>query len=485
MSDQWTTESDRVPTALSSPSRTSPPLRAPRAPRAPRAQPTSWLTRPRPRQQTLRRLTRSRPSLTRPPRPTRSRRATARRRRRPVDPVKEFKDELASQFGDWYVIHSYAGYENRVKANLENRTPAPQHGGLHLPGRGPHGRGHRDQERPAQARQARPDPRLRPGPHGPHRRVLGRRPAHAGRHRLRRPRPPARAADARRGLLDARAVARSPSSRRGRAGAAQGRRSQISRLRGRRVGHRHGGARSRPCRPRSPRSTPTPRSSRCSSPSSAGRPRSSCRSTRSPRSERAAEPSASAVLQHCNRVIAHGVGPRQERTKQCLPKKKISGLIKLQIQAGAATPAPPVGPALGQHGVNIMEFCKAYNAATESQRGNVIPVEITVYEDRSFTFITKTPPAAELIKKAAGVPKGSGDAAQRQGRHAHQGPAARDRRAEDAGPERQRRRRRDEDHRRHRPLRWASTPSSESSQSQPAAAGPPARRPWQDQRWSV
>jgi large subunit ribosomal protein L11 len=91
------------------------------------------------------------------------------------------------------------------------------------------------------------------------------------------------------------------------------------------------------------------------------------------------------------------------------PKKKIAALIKLQIQAGAATPAPPVGPALGQHGVNIMEFVKAYNAQTESERGNVIPVEITVYEDRSFTFITKTPPAAELIKKAAGVPKGSGE----------------------------------------------------------------------------
>ena len=90
------------------------------------------------------------------------------------------------------------------------------------------------------------------------------------------------------------------------------------------------------------------------------------------------------------------------------PKKKVTGLIKLQIQAGAANPAPPIGPALGQHGVNIMEFCKAYNAATEAQRGNVIPVEITVYEDRSFTFITKTPPAAELIKKAAGLKKGSG-----------------------------------------------------------------------------
>ncbi|GAA1534982.1 MULTISPECIES: 50S ribosomal protein L11 [Brevibacterium] len=89
------------------------------------------------------------------------------------------------------------------------------------------------------------------------------------------------------------------------------------------------------------------------------------------------------------------------------PKKKVAGLVKLQIQAGAANPAPPIGPALAQHGVNIMEFCKAYNAATESQRGNIIPVEITVFEDRSFTFILKTPPAAELIKKAAGVKSGS------------------------------------------------------------------------------
>lgn len=91
------------------------------------------------------------------------------------------------------------------------------------------------------------------------------------------------------------------------------------------------------------------------------------------------------------------------------PKKKVAGLIKLQIQAGQANPAPPIGPALGAHGVNIMEFCKAYNAATESQRGNVIPVEITVYEDRSFTFITKTPPAAVLIMKAAKIEKGSGE----------------------------------------------------------------------------
>ena len=88
--------------------------------------------------------------------------------------------------------------------------------------------------------------------------------------------------------------------------------------------------------------------------------------------------------------------------------KKVLTLIKLQIQAGNANPAPPVGPALGQHGVNIMDFCKAFNAQTQNEGGTIIPVEITVYEDRSFTFILKTPPAAELIKKAAGVAKGSG-----------------------------------------------------------------------------
>ena len=90
------------------------------------------------------------------------------------------------------------------------------------------------------------------------------------------------------------------------------------------------------------------------------------------------------------------------------PKKKVAAIVKIAINAGAANPAPPVGTALGPHGVNIMEFCKAYNAKTESQRGNIVPVEITIYEDRTFTFITKTPPAAELIKKAAGLAKGSG-----------------------------------------------------------------------------
>ena len=89
--------------------------------------------------------------------------------------------------------------------------------------------------------------------------------------------------------------------------------------------------------------------------------------------------------------------------------KKVSGYIKLQIPAGQANPAPPVGPALGHQGVNIMEFCKAFNAATKDKAGIITPVVITVYADRSFTFITKTPPAAVLLKKKAGVPKGSGE----------------------------------------------------------------------------
>jgi large subunit ribosomal protein L11 len=88
--------------------------------------------------------------------------------------------------------------------------------------------------------------------------------------------------------------------------------------------------------------------------------------------------------------------------------KKVTGFVKLQVPAGQANPAPPVGPALGQHGVNIMEFVKQFNARTQNQMGSIIPVEITVYADRSFTFITKTPPAANLLQKAAGVAKGSG-----------------------------------------------------------------------------
>ena len=92
-----------------------------------------------------------------------------------------------------------------------------------------------------------------------------------------------------------------------------------------------------------------------------------------------------------------------------MAKKKVAAVVKIQIPAGQATPAPPVGTALGPHGVAIMDFCKAYNAQTEAQRGTIIPVEITVFEDRSFTFVTKTPPAAVLIRQAIGIDKGSGE----------------------------------------------------------------------------
>ena len=92
-----------------------------------------------------------------------------------------------------------------------------------------------------------------------------------------------------------------------------------------------------------------------------------------------------------------------------MAKKQVMAVVKIQIQAGAASPAPPVGTALGPYGVAIMDFCKEYNARTESQRGNVVPVEITIFEDRSFSFVLKTPPTAELIKKAAGIAKGASD----------------------------------------------------------------------------
>ena len=129
--------------------------------------------------------------------------------------------------------------------------------------------------------------------------------------------------------------------------------------------------------------------------------------------------------------------------------KKILTPIKLQIPGGQANPAPPVGPALGQHGVNIMEFCKAFNAQTAQENGRITPVEITVYEDRSFTFITKTPPAAVLIKEALGIEKGSAGAEPEQGRQDLEVAAALDRGDQARGPERARRRSGDAGHRRH------------------------------------
>ena len=144
-------------------------------------------------------------------------------------------------------------------------------------------------------------------------------------------------------------------------------------------------------------------------------------------------------------------------------KKKLAAIIKLQIKAGAANPAPPVGPALGQHGVNIMEFCKAYNAATESQRGQVVPVEISVYEDRSFTFMLKTPPAARAAAQGRRRGEGQRRAAQDQGRQGQPGPGPRDRPDQDGRPQRQRPRRRPRRSSPAPPGRWASPSKAERS----------------------
>ena len=132
--------------------------------------------------------------------------------------------------------------------------------------------------------------------------------------------------------------------------------------------------------------------------------------------------------------------------------KKVLTTIKLQAPGGQASPAPPVGPALGQHGINIMEFVKAFNAQTPNDMGTTIPVVITVYEDRSFTFITKTPPAAVLIRQAIGIEKGSGEPNRTKVGTITQRPGARDRREEAQRPQRPRRRPGGEDHRGHRPL---------------------------------
>ena len=131
--------------------------------------------------------------------------------------------------------------------------------------------------------------------------------------------------------------------------------------------------------------------------------------------------------------------------------KRVKGYVKLQIPAGKATPAPPIGPALGQHGVAIMEFCKQYNERTQAMAGQIVPVLITVYEDRSFTFVTKTPPAADLLRRAAGVEKGSGRPNLSKGGQGHREPGPGDRRAEDARSQRDRPRRGDQAGRRHRP----------------------------------
>ena len=139
--------------------------------------------------------------------------------------------------------------------------------------------------------------------------------------------------------------------------------------------------------------------------------------------------------------------------------KKIRIVLTLQLPAGKATPAPPVGTALGPHGINIVEFTKSYNEKTADKAGQIIPAQITIFEDRSFTFILKTPPAADLLRKAAGVEKGSGTAEARDRRAGDPRPGPRDRRDQDGRPQRQRRRGRGRADRGHRPLAWASRSS--------------------------
>ena len=120
------------------------------------------------------------------------------------------------------------------------------------------------------------------------------------------------------------------------------------------------------------------------------------------------------------------------------PKKKVLAVVKIQLEAGSATPAPPVGTALGPHGVQTMEFCKQYNAATESMRGSVVPVDITIYEDRTFSFVLKTSPTPVLLRQAAGLDKGASTTGRETGGHDHGRPAGRDRHHQAQGPQHQR-----------------------------------------------
>ena len=158
-----------------------------------------------------------------------------------------------------------------------------------------------------------------------------------------------------------------------------------------------------------------------------------------------------------------------------MAKKKVAAVVKIQIPAGQATPAPPVGTALGPHGVAIMDFCKAYNAETESQRGTIIPVEITIFEDRTFTFVTKTPPTPVLLRQAAGIEKGADTTGTEEVGTDHQCPVHRDRPDEDARSQRLRPRRRQAPGGRHRPLDGHQDPVVRRSSRQPLRPGAPRR----------
>ena len=172
-------------------------------------------------------------------------------------------------------------------------------------------------------------------------------------------------------------------------------------------------------------------------------------------------------------TIAPAVAVREEGSVTSWPRSKVAAVVKIQIPAGKATPAPPVGTALGPHGVAIMDFCKQYNAATESQTGTIVPVEITVFEDRTFTFVLKTPPTPVLLRQAAGAREGLDRAGQGLGRHDHRGPGRGDRQDQDARPQRLRPRGRQASRCGAPPARWASR----SSDPEPTTARPGRPRP--------
>ena len=320
-----------------------------------------------------------------------------------LDPTEELRSALKRAAGDWYVVHSYAGYENKVKTNLETRIKSldmeeyifqievPTEEVTEI----------KNGQRKQVQRKVYPGyilvrMDLTDGSWS----AVRNTPGVTGFVGATAQRPSALSIDEVVKILTPTAPRKSAAW----PPPAAARRRPAPRSTSRSASRSPSWtARSPRCRRPSTRSTPTRRSSRCWSRSSAARLPSSSRSPRSPRSDPTSEPDQPGSL--------HSPDPYTRGKKQSeMPpkKKKLAAIVKLQIKAGMANPAPPVGPALGQHGVNIMEFCKAYNAATESQRGDVVPVEISIYEDRSFDFKLKTPPAARLLLKAAGVEKGSG-----------------------------------------------------------------------------
>ena len=332
--------------------------------------------------------------------------AEPRRRRAPARPTRSrlFKDALRAAPGEWYVVHSYAGYENRVKANVETPHHLPEHGGLHLPGRGPAGRGRRDQERPAQARPPQQVPRLRAGPHGPHRRVLGRRPQHPRRHRLRRATRTSRR--------------RSPSTRSSTSSAPTVEKKAHEKAEVKVLDFQVGDSVTVIDGPFTSLQATHQRDQR-RHPADQG----------PGRDLRPGDPGRAVVLPDPEELVVHSTGS-PALTEDCPmpPKKKLAAIIKLQINAGAATPAPPVGPALGQHGVNIMEFCKAVQRRDRGPARPGHPGRDLGLRGPLVHLRHQDPAGRAADPGGRRRREGLGRAAQDQGRQDHQGPGPRDRR---------------------------------------------------------